>query len=170
LRLLGGVDFRPVLVGLSQERMDDNFAAYRLGIPVPENVCSQYIWRETETRRLKMPMPLQIADLLGYAAAGCTTLSFIPQLMKIRKEGGAGLSYAMLAIYLAGLMLWLAYGVLIHATAVMLANAASGLLVAGAIVLKATSRSRVERELKLQSEIISANAKQAAATNSLSAV
>jgi len=76
----------------------------------------------------------------------------------------------MLAIYLAGLMLWLAYGVLIHATAVMLANAASGLLVAGAIVLKATSRSRVERELKLQSEIISANAKQAAATNSLSAV
>jgi hypothetical protein len=90
--------------------------------------------------------------------------------MKIRKEGGAGLSYAMLAIYLAGLMLWLAYGVLIHAAAVMLANAASGLLVAGAIVLKATSKSQAAREAHGESEIVSANPKQGTTTNSLSAV
>src|SRR5262249_41556062 len=80
-----------------------------------------------------------VIDLIGYVAAGCTTLSFIPQVVKIKREGGAGLSYSMLFIYLFGLSLWLTYGILLHASAVVVANAASMVLVALAILLKATT-------------------------------
>ena len=80
---------------------------------------------------------LTLLNLTGYIAAASTTLSFIPQIIKIRKEGGASLSYPMLFIYLFGLTLWLIYGIMLHASAVIVANAASIVLVALAIVMKA---------------------------------
>ena len=43
LRLLDAVDFHPVVVGLSQERMDDNFRAYLGGIPFSPKFCSLYM-------------------------------------------------------------------------------------------------------------------------------
>ena len=66
-----------------------------------------------------------VAAALGTVAALCTTLAFVPQLFRIRRNGSAELSTAMLAIYLAGLALWLVYGVIIHALPVIGANAAS---------------------------------------------
>jgi MtN3 and saliva related transmembrane protein len=86
---------------------------------------------------------MNFLNLVGYLAAASTTLSFIPQIIKIRKHGGASLSYPMLFIYLFGLILWLIYGTMLHASAVIVANAASILLVALAIIMKAiTSRER----------------------------
>ncbi len=38
-----------------------------------------------------MCVSLSFTNFIGYFAAGCTTLSFVPQLVKIRKQGGAGL-------------------------------------------------------------------------------
>jgi MtN3 and saliva related transmembrane protein len=78
--------------------------------------------------------------LLGYVgtvAAICTTTAFIPQILKIRRQGGHDLSYPMLFLYLAGILLWLVYGLLLHAAAVIWANAATSLLVAAALILKA---------------------------------
>jgi glycosyltransferase involved in cell wall biosynthesis len=43
LRLLDNVDFRPVLVGHSQERMDDNFRAYVGRVPFAQKFCSLYM-------------------------------------------------------------------------------------------------------------------------------
>lgn len=43
LQLLDAVDFRPVVVGVSQERMDDNVAAYLRGIPFAQELCSLYM-------------------------------------------------------------------------------------------------------------------------------
>lgn len=86
------------------------------------------------------------ASFIGYFAAACTTLSFVPQLAKIRRQGGAGLSYSMLSIYLAGLMMWLIYGIMLHATAMVVANAASAALVAAAIAMKAMIRSQSPKE------------------------
>jgi MtN3 and saliva related transmembrane protein len=83
-------------------------------------------------------MQMSLVNTIGFVAAACTTLSFIPQLIKIRKQGGRDLSYAMLSVYLCGLGLWLAYGLLLHAGAVIVANAASMVLVAAAIVMKAS--------------------------------
>ncbi|MGD0544829.1 MAG: PQ-loop repeat-containing protein [Candidatus Acidiferrales bacterium] len=77
---------------------------------------------------------------VGALAALCTTTAFIPQIVKIKKQGGDDLSYFMLFLYLAGVLLWLLYGLLLHAAAIIWANAITSLLVALALALKATSR------------------------------
>jgi 5'(3')-deoxyribonucleotidase/uncharacterized protein with PQ loop repeat len=79
--------------------------------------------------------------VVGTAAALCTTLSFLPQLLRVRRHGGRDLSWTMLAMFLAGLGLWLLYGLLNGAVAVVVANAASIVLVAAIVVVKF----RVER-------------------------
>jgi hypothetical protein len=42
----------------------------------------------------------------------------------------------MLLFYLVGVLLWLAYGVIIHAGAVIVANVAASVLVSGCAILK----------------------------------
>ncbi len=79
-------------------------------------------------------------SFVGGLAAFCTTTSFIPQIVKIRKQGADDLSYSMLFLYLTGVLLWLLYGLLLHAAAIIWANAITSLLVALALALKATSR------------------------------
>ena len=54
----------------------------------------------------------------------------MPQPAKIYKQGG-------LILYLFGVLLWLAYGQLIHAEAVTLTNGATATLLAAATILKA---------------------------------
>jgi alpha-1,6-mannosyltransferase len=49
-RLLPALDFRPVIVGLSNERMDDNFRSYLGWIPFGKQFCSWYM------RRLYFPL------------------------------------------------------------------------------------------------------------------
>lgn len=73
---------------------------------------------------------------VGTVAAVCTTVAFVPQIVSVRRQGGRDLSYGMLALYQAGVLLWLAYGVLIGARAVILANSAAALLVLTTLVLK----------------------------------
>ena len=75
---------------------------------------------------------------IGALAAICTTTAFIPQILKIRRQGGDDLSYPMLLLYLTGIVLWLAYGLMIHAAAVIWANACTAVLVFVAVVMKAT--------------------------------
>jgi MtN3 and saliva related transmembrane protein len=75
-------------------------------------------------------------EYVGTIAAVCTTSAFIPQIVKIKRQGGADLSYPMLFLYLTGVLLWLVYGLLLHAAAVIWANGATSFLVAVALVLK----------------------------------
>jgi MtN3 and saliva related transmembrane protein len=82
---------------------------------------------------------------LGAAAGTCTTLAFVPQVVKIWKQGGRDLSYAMLALYLAGVLLWLAYGLLLHASAIIVANCATAVLILAATFLKAWTERRPRR-------------------------
>jgi MtN3 and saliva related transmembrane protein len=81
---------------------------------------------------------MELFGYIGGVAAVCTTGAFIPQILKIRRQGGGDLSYPMLCLYLTGILLWLAYGLMLHAAAIIWANAATALLVAIAIVLKAS--------------------------------
>lgn len=76
-------------------------------------------------------------EILGAVAGFCTTFAFVPQLVKIYKQGGRDLSYGMLSFYLGGVLMWLAYGLLIHAQAVAITNAATAILIAAATLLKA---------------------------------
>jgi 5'(3')-deoxyribonucleotidase/uncharacterized protein with PQ loop repeat len=73
---------------------------------------------------------------IGTAAAVSTTAAFLPQLIKVKRQGGADLSAGMLVMYIAGQGLWLTYGLLIHAGAVIGANIASIVLVGAVAVLK----------------------------------
>lgn len=76
-------------------------------------------------------------EILGALAGFFTTFAFVPQLVKIHKQGGRDLSYGMLSLYLGGVLMWLAYGLLIHAQAVAITNAATAILIAAATLLKA---------------------------------
>src|SRR5258708_34193392 len=87
-------------------------------------------------------MRMSITAYTGIVAAFCTTGAFVPQIVKLRKQGGKDLSYPMLFLYLAGVLLWLTYGVRVHAAAVVWANALTGVLVLVSIVLKANPPAR----------------------------
>ena len=82
---------------------------------------------------------------LGMLAAVCTTVSFLPQVIKIRRQGGDDLSYGMLFVYLAGILFWLSYGVAIRANAMILANLVTAVLVALSIWFKATYKGKALR-------------------------
>ena len=90
----------------------------------------------------KMPAEVSLMSphawlaLTGSVAALCTTVAFVPQIVKIWRQGGRDLSYGMLLLYLVGVLLWLIYGLLIHAREVILANLAAIVLVGAAIALK----------------------------------
>ncbi|HEY1103223.1 MAG TPA: SemiSWEET transporter [Burkholderiaceae bacterium] len=65
-----------------------------------------------------------MTDLIGYLAAGLTTLSFVPQAwMTWRSRDVRGISLGMYSVFTAGVALWLAYGVLLGAWPVVVANA-----------------------------------------------
>ena len=63
------------------------------------------------------------ADAIGYVAATLTTIAFVPQAWKTWKtKSAAGVSLRMYAIFTLGVALWLAYGLMIGAWPVIVAN------------------------------------------------
>ena len=80
---------------------------------------------------------MTLTAYIGTVAAFCTTVAFVPQIVKLRKQGGEDLSYQMLFLYLSGVLLWLVYGIRVHAVAVIWANALACLMVLISIILKA---------------------------------
>ena len=85
---------------------------------------------------------MNFAEWVGTLAAICTTLSFVPQIVKIRRQGGADVSFLMLFIYLGGLLLWLSYGLMLHSPAIIGANAVTAVLDIIAMYMKATHPNR----------------------------
>lgn len=81
-----------------------------------------------------------VIGFIGTVAALCTTGAFVPQILKIRKQGGKDVSVSMLVVYLVGVLLWLIYGLMFHAHAVIWANVVATILVSIALVLKLTWR------------------------------
>lgn len=61
--------------------------------------------------------------LLGLAAAACTTVAFLPQVIKNWRTRSAGdLSFWTFGLFTFGLILWLAYGVLTRDVPIIVAN------------------------------------------------
>ena len=76
-------------------------------------------------------------DLVGYFAAACTTLSFLPQLMRVLKLRSArDISLGMFLVFSLGTALWLTYGFAIHSWPVIVANAVTLVLALSILVLK----------------------------------
>lgn len=76
-------------------------------------------------------------DVLGYAAAALTTASFIPQAwLSFRTGDVSGISLGMYACFTVGVALWLAYGVVLGAWPIVVANAITLLLALAILAMK----------------------------------
>jgi MtN3 and saliva related transmembrane protein len=79
---------------------------------------------------------------LGLFAGACTTLSFLPQVIRTLRTRHAGdLSAAWLLIFSVGTAAWLAYGILRSDVAVASANGVTFVLVMSLVVAKYTIKS-----------------------------
>ncbi|MFZ5609166.1 MAG: SemiSWEET transporter [Pseudomonadota bacterium] len=80
-------------------------------------------------------------DLIGGMAGALTTLAFVPQVARTWRTGAArDLSLAWLLIFAAGIGLWLAYGLLIGAWPISVANAVTLALVLSLLWVKLRDR------------------------------
>lgn len=62
-------------------------------------------------------------QILGLAAGSCTTIAFLPQVIKTWKSGSAkDLSLGMFSFFCFGVLLWLIYGIVINDVPVIVAN------------------------------------------------
>ena len=76
-------------------------------------------------------------DLIGYLAAGLTTASFIPQAwLTFRTRDVSGVSLGMYSVFTVGVALWLAYGLLLGAWPIVIANAITLVLALAILVMK----------------------------------
>lgn len=66
---------------------------------------------------------MNFITLLGLFAAILTTISFLPQMLKIwRSKSAKDVSLIMLITFMSGLFLWLIYGIILGAWPIILAN------------------------------------------------
>lgn len=84
-----------------------------------------------------MTDPLLPTDWLGYAAATCTTLSFVPQaVLTLRTRNVAGISLGMYGAFTFGVALWLWYGWRLGEWPIIAANSVTLLLAATILCAK----------------------------------
>jgi len=84
-----------------------------------------------------MTVAKESIDLIGYAAAAMTTISFLPQLIRVVKLRTArDISLGMFFIFTVGTLFWLAYGVLSRSAPVAIANGVTLVLSASILFLK----------------------------------
>jgi len=75
--------------------------------------------------------------LLGLAAACCTTAVFVPQVVKTWKtRSTADLSLSMFLVLVIGVVLWLAYGMLLGDVPLIVANGITLILTGIILVFK----------------------------------
>ncbi|MFA6329895.1 MAG: SemiSWEET transporter [Candidatus Micrarchaeia archaeon] len=80
---------------------------------------------------------MDFIEIVGLLAGLITTISSLPQLFKIvRTKKTRDISLGMFVLYFCGLVLWLAYGLLLGALPIILANLASMAIVAAILALK----------------------------------
>lgn len=78
-----------------------------------------------------------LVTTLGLVAGTLTTIAFIPQITKTwNSKSAQDVSLGMLITFSAGVFLWLAYGLFIHALPVILANLVTFVLTLIILVLK----------------------------------
>ncbi len=76
-------------------------------------------------------------NAIGLAAATCTTISFVPQLIRVwRLRSAREISLIMFSVFSLGVFLWLLYGLFIHSLPIILANAITLALSLAILALK----------------------------------
>ena len=84
-----------------------------------------------------MTLPIDVTDLVGALAACLTTLSFLPQAwLTFRTRDARGVSLGMYSIFAIGVALWLAYGLLLRAWPIVIANVVTLALALAILAMK----------------------------------
>jgi MtN3 and saliva related transmembrane protein len=80
---------------------------------------------------------MENSDVLGMIAGTLTTVSFVPQVLKIWRSRSAGdISFGMFLLFSLGVVLWLMYGIAIHSLPVIVSNVVTLVLSVSIIVMK----------------------------------
>ncbi len=89
--------------------------------------------------------------VIGYVAGFCTTMSFVPQVVRAwRTRQTDDLAWGWLIVFALGLALWLVYGIILHNWPMILANSITISLCTALMLMKvrfskpATKLSRLE--------------------------
>lgn len=78
-----------------------------------------------------------LSEIVGYCAATLTTASFVPQAWHTFKTRDVrGISVGMYSTFTIGVACWLAYGVLLGAWPIVIANCITLALAAAILVMK----------------------------------
>lgn len=73
-------------------------------------------------------------DYIGYLAGFCTTMAFLPQVIRVwQTRSVADISLGMYVIFVTGVALWLAYGIYLQSWPLILPNVVT-LLLAGSVL------------------------------------
>lgn len=88
-------------------------------------------------------MDVTLTHWLGYSAAALTTASFVPQAWLIfRTRNVSGVSLTMYSTFTLGIAMWLAYGVLLGAWPIVIANVITLVLASAILVMKVMHREK----------------------------
>jgi MtN3 and saliva related transmembrane protein len=80
---------------------------------------------------------MNYTEWIGYAAASLTTASFVPQAwLTFKTRDVSGISLGMYSAFTLGIALWLAYGLLIEAWPVVIANVITLVLAASILAMR----------------------------------
>lgn len=84
-----------------------------------------------------MAFSLPPIEILGFAAAACTTFAWVPQAIKtIRTRDTRSISLGMQGLFWLGIVLWLIYGVILMSWPLIFANVVTLVLVTIVLVMK----------------------------------
>ena len=93
---------------------------------------------------------MSLTLLLGYFAGFLTTVSLVPQVVKMWTTKSADdFSLVMLLIWCTGISCWVVYGVLLNAVPIILWNVSTLLLAVAILIMKLKFKDRYTKELKL---------------------
>ena len=78
-----------------------------------------------------------VIEGIGDLAASLTTLSFLPQVLRVWRTGQTrDISLAMYVVFVSGVVMWLVYGILIMKWPVIVGNAVTLLLAGSVLIMK----------------------------------
>lgn len=81
------------------------------------------------------------SEWLGMAAGACTTLAFVPQVLRVmRTKDTTAISLPMYVIFTTGVALWFGYGLLLHSWPIIINNVITFLLSLVILVYKLRDR------------------------------
>lgn len=76
-------------------------------------------------------------EWMGYAAATCTTVTFVPQAAKtIRTRDTSGISLWMYIVFTVGIACWFGYGLFLNSWPMIVSNAITFVLSSTILVMK----------------------------------